>query len=397
MPILLYTYIATEILAPFFASFLILTSILFLGRLVPLLDIIFDFGIGTADFIRLCAYMMPNLMLFSIPMASMMAVIIALTRMVTDHEIMAFKAGGIGLTRLIPPVAMVALATALLTFFSAITLIPKGTVAMKQLFFQLAKEKIDKGVQERQFSEGISKVVLYVDRIDQASGQWHGVYVSDMRHEKMPITIVAKSGNLTTRMEDLQVTLNLFDGSMNRASGEITQTIDFKNYQLNLPVQPPTQIAGESATDVGKNGLSQSQLLEQVQKHGVKSERGLSMLIEYHKRMVLPVGCFILTVLGLPLAMMARPGRRPLGVPLGLTMFILYYIAFTAGKAFCEEGRLPVVLGIWLPNGIFGLFTLYLMRQVAGESSQFLFDRVIGTILELFSRLPWKKAKEEES
>ena len=395
MPILLYTYIATEILAPFFASFLILTSILFLGRLVPLLDIIFDFGINAADFFRLCAYILPNLMLFSIPMASMMAVIIALTRMVTDHEIMAFKASGIGLYRLVPPVAVVALCTALLTYFSAITLIPKGTVAMKQLFFQLAKEKIDKGIQERQFSEGITKVVLHVDKVSQESGQWQGVYVSDMRHEKMPITIVARSGHLTSRLEEMQVTHNLFEGSMNRASGEITQTIEFQSYELNLPIQAPTHIAGGSATDVGKNGLSQAQLLGEVKKHGIATDRGRTMLIEYHKRMVLPVGCFILTVLGLPLAMMARPGRRPLGVPLGLTMFILYYVAFTAGKAACEGGRLPVALGLWLPNALFALFSVYLTRQVARESSHFLFDRLIGMALGLIARLPWKKQDEE--
>ncbi|PKN21148.1 MAG: LPS export ABC transporter permease LptF, partial [Deltaproteobacteria bacterium HGW-Deltaproteobacteria-3] len=46
MPVLLYIYIATEILAPFFASFLIINAILFLGRLVPLLNVIFDFGVG---------------------------------------------------------------------------------------------------------------------------------------------------------------------------------------------------------------------------------------------------------------------------------------------------------------------------------------------------------------
>ena len=81
MPILLYIYLGTEILAPFFASFLILNGILFLGRLVPFLDIIFNYNIGLVDFIRLCSYILPNLMLFSIPMASMIGVIIAFTKL----------------------------------------------------------------------------------------------------------------------------------------------------------------------------------------------------------------------------------------------------------------------------------------------------------------------------
>ena len=39
-PFLLYSYIANELLAPFFASFLILYCVFFLIRLMPLLDIV---------------------------------------------------------------------------------------------------------------------------------------------------------------------------------------------------------------------------------------------------------------------------------------------------------------------------------------------------------------------
>ncbi|MGV1099755.1 LptF/LptG family permease [Thiovibrio sp. JS02] len=393
MPLLLYTYIATEILAPFFASFLVLNGILFLGRLVPLLDSIFGFGIGAADFLRMCAYILPKLMLFSIPMASMMGVIIAITRMVGDNEVMALKAGGIGLLRLLPPVIAVSLATALLAYFSAVSLIPQGTVAMKNLFFKLAKEKIDRGIQPRQFSEGLSKVVLYVDAVDPVSKQWQGVYLSDLRHEKTPLTIVAKSGSLTTRMEAMQLRLNLADGTMNRASGDVTQTIHFDRYQLNLPITTPAEIAGTSVHDVGKNGMTQAQLLAMAKKFGAKSDKGLPLLIEYHTRMALPVGCFILSVLGLSLAMLSRPGRRPVGVPLGLACFIIYYILFTAGKAGCEGGKWPVFVGVWLPNVLIALFTFFLTRQVANESSRFFFDRLLSRGLELIARLPGGKAR----
>lgn len=391
MPILLFTYIATEILAPFFASFLILTAILFLGRLVPLLDTIFDFGIGLADFIRLCSYILPKLMLFSIPMACTMGVIIAVTRMINDNEIMALKAGGIGLYRLIPAVAIVSIAISGLTYYSAITLIPKGTVAMQQLFFQLAKEKIDKGIQEKQFSEGIKKVVLYVDQVDQESKEWQGVYVSDMRHENMPVTIVAKNGNLTAKLDQMLITLHLKNGTMDRASEDITQTIHFQDYSLNLPLTAPGQVAGHSKNDVGKNGLTQPQLLEQVAQHGAKSDRGLSMLIEYHKRIALSVGCFILGLLGLPLALLARPGRRPIGVPLGLFFFIFYYILFTAGKAFAEGGNIPVSVCIWTPNALFAIFTLFLTRLVAKEKTVALLDRLANTTHSILQKLPLPK------
>lgn len=396
MPLLLYTYIATEILAPFFASFLIINAILFLGRLVPLLNVIFDFGVGAGDFLRLCAYMLPKLMMFSIPMASMTAVIVAVTRMVNDNEIMALKATGIGLVRLLPPVIVIALSTSLLTYFSAVTLIPQGTLAMKTLFLQMAEEKIDKGVQAGQFSEGLANVVLYIDAMDQQTRQWQGVYVSDMRHGDTPLTIVAKTGSLAAQPENMLITLTLADGTLHRASGNITQTIRFDRYQINLPIKAPTEIAGTSVTEVGKNGLNQKQLLEQVASHGPKSATGLTMLIEYHTRMALPAGGFILTILGLPLAMLARPGRRPLGVPLGLLLFVIYYILFTAGRASSESGHLPVAVGIWLSNILIALFTAMLTRQVANETAPLFLARLSGPALTLLAGLPGIKTGEKQ-
>ena len=388
MPLLLYTYIATEILAPFFASFLIINAILFLGRLVPLLNVIFDFGVSPGDFLRLCAYMLPKLMMFSIPMASMTAVIVAVTRMVNDNEIMALKATGIGLIRLLPPVIAIALSTSLLTYFSAVTLIPQGTLAMKSLFLQMATEKIDKGIQPGQFSEGLANVVLYIDAVDPQTKQWQGVYVSDMRHGDAPLTIVAKTGNLAAQIENMMITLTLADGTLHRANENITQTIRFDRYQVNLPIKAPTEIGGTSVTDVGKNGLTQKQLLEQATKHGPKSTIGLSMLIEYHTRMALPVGGFILTILGLPLAMLARPGRKPLGVPLGLLLFVIYYILFTAGRASAESGNLPVAAGIWLSDILIAGFTIMLTRQVAREITPLFLARLSEQALALLARLP---------
>lgn len=395
MPLLLYTYIATEILAPFFASFLILNAILFLGRVVPLLDSIFGFGVSPADFLRLCAYLLPKLMLFSIPMASMMAVILAVTRMATDNEIMALKASGIGLNRLLPPVIVFSLTTALLAWFSAVALVPQGTVAMKNLFLHLAKEKIDKGIQARQFSEGLENIVLYIDRIDPKTRQWHGVYLADLGHGKMPLTIVAKSGSFGARPDRMTVVLNLADGTMNRVNDDVTQTIRFDRYRLNLPITAPAALTGATMGDGGKNSLSQSQLLAQAAVHGPESDKGRPLLIEYHTRMALPVGCLILSVLGLALAMLAKPGRRPPGVPLGLLFFVVYYVLFTAGKAAAENGDLPITLGVWLPNIFIGLFTLLLTRLAAAESP-LLFDRLPALATDIAARFAGLRKRRDD-
>lgn len=394
MPILLYTYLATEMLAPFFASFLILNGILFLGKLVPFLDIIFNYGINFPDFIRLCAYIIPNLLLFSIPMASMIGVIIAFTRLSNENEIMAMKAAGIGLYKMLPPVIIFALFTASLASLSSIHFIPSGNEAMRKMLFQLAKEKIDKGLKEKQFSDSINKVVLYVDTIDKTN-IWHGVYVSDLRQKKAPLAIVARSGILDARVEDMFLTLKLHDGTMHRSVNDLTQTIQFKTYTLNLPLENPKTVGDGSPTQAGKKELSLKELRDMAQEKGTKSPGGLSLLIEYHKRLVLPVGCFVLSLLGMPLALQSRPGQRSYGFPIGLSLFILYYIMITAAKAMSENQTFPLIAAMWTPNIIFAALTYYLIRSSALESNNTFTAKLVQVLKntgpQIFKR--WRKNK----
>jgi lipopolysaccharide export system permease protein len=344
-PQLLYSYLATELLAPFFASFLILYGVFFLVRLIPLLEVVLELRINFADFIRLFSYIFPHMLLCVIPMASMTGVIIGFTRLTNDREILALKACGISLRQMLPPVVLVAAVIAGLTGYFSVHLIPAGEVAMRQLMFQLAKEKIDRGIKEKKFTEALGDLVVYVDRIDEKQ-RWTGVYVSDMRNRKQPIITMAKNGHMVADVQQMAVTIVLNNGTLHNTDGLDSQIIHFSRYQLQIPLKPPTRIDGDDVTKIGKGAMSQEQLLSTARSYGENTKKGVLYLAEYHHRLVLPVGCFILSLLGLPLGLQAGPGRKAAGIPMGLGFFVLYYVAFTIFRVLAEEMTLPLVFGM---------------------------------------------------
>ena len=383
-PLLLWSYVATEMLAPFFASFIILYCVFFLIRLIPLLEVVLALQIGFADFVRLFSYIFPHMLLYVIPMACMAGVIIGFTRMTNDREILALKASGISLRRMLPPIVLIAAAIALLTGYFSIRLIPAGELGVKQLMFTLAKEKIDKGLKAKEFTEALGDLVVYVEEIDEQK-EWHGVYVSDMRGRVQPLITMARSGRMSADMENMMVTVVLDDGTLHNAEGRDNQVIHFKQYQLQIPLRPPTRVGGEDVTTQNRNTMSQQLLLAAADRHGPRTKVGRMYLSEYHHRLSLPVGCFLLSLLGLPLGLQAGPGRRAVGIPLGLGFFIFYYITFTISRVMSEEGTLSMVVGMWLPNIFFLALTVFIFHRVEQERP-LVPERLQLLIIGLFDR-----------
>ncbi len=365
MPVLLYSYILTETIVPFLASLLVLGGILFLGNILPLFDLIIEFRVGFADFIRLCFYLVPSLLLFAVPMSSMLGVILCFSRMVTDNEIIALKSVGMGTNNLLPPVALFALISAALTLYMGTALIPASTVATEKLLFKIASEKFDQGLKENQFSQAIGKVVFYIDRISPDSRRWQGVYLSDAREGGSPTIITASAGRFKARPEQLLLEVILEDGTIHHTAvqnqnDEISETIQFDRYSLSFPLQHPEFLQRDKASAFGKKGMTQEELLAFARKQGHEEEEAISKLIEYHKRLVLAAGCFLLTILALPLAIRSRPGSRAVALPFGLLLFIVYYVILTGAKAAAENG-MDIALSMWTPNALFAILAIYLL------------------------------------
>ena len=367
IPLLLNSYLATEMLAPFFASFVIMNCVFFLVKLVPLLNVVLELGIGLSDFARLFAYIFPNIFLYSLPMSAMMGVIVGFTRLTSDSEILALKSCGTSLYQTVPSVVIVATAIALLTGYFSIQLIPKSELAMEQLMFQLAKEKIDNGIHDHQFTEALGDLVVYVENADRKTNEWENVWVSDMRDQDIPTITMATTGKMVSNIKNMMVTIILYNGSLHRPEDDMSQIVTFDRYRINIPLRPPNVIDGKKVNTLSSGMMTMTQLQQQANRLGRESSRGREMRIQYEKRLVLPVGCLILSLLGLPLGLMGGAGKRAIGVPVGLFFFMLYYVLFTLSKSMSKDGTLPVEIAMWIPNGLFLIWTLYCLRRMTHE------------------------------
>jgi lipopolysaccharide export system permease protein len=154
---------------------------------------------------------------------------------------------------------------------------------------------------------------------------------------------------------------------------------------MNLPLETPQT---NPLAKVGRSTMSQSELQAEAIRLG-KNSHGASFSNEYHKRLALPVGCFILTILGFPLGFLSGPRHRTIGISLGLATFILYYVFLTAAKTISESLVMPAAIAMWLPNLFFLLLTIFFIQTVAKETHTLFLERFFDISYTVFSKIPW--------
>ena len=78
---------------------------------------------------------------------------------------------------------------------------------------------------------------------------------------------------------------------------------------------------------------------------------------------------------------------RAVSVFLGLGVFTLYYILLSLGMTFGESGKINSYVGLWLPNIIATLTTIYVIRKVTSEKwhsiahgFELMIERLIGLV-----------------
>src|ERR1035437_7105657 len=164
---ILSLYIIREIASLFLLGIMVFTLILLMGRLIKLTDLVISRGVPMADISRMILYLMPSFLVFTIPMAFLLAVLLAFGRLSADNEITVMKSGGLSLVQIMPPVLLCAMVAVLLTLAASIIGVPWGNTAFKRISFEMLKQNVAATIREKVFWDEIPGIILYTDHYDE--------------------------------------------------------------------------------------------------------------------------------------------------------------------------------------------------------------------------------------
>ena len=368
-------YIIGAMVPYIFLSLLLLTAVLFaqqaarLAELVIYADLPFSLlgGIGAA--------LLPGVLIFSIPLATLAGIIVAFSRMGSDSEIVAMRAAGVGSWTMIWPALLIGLLFTGATAYLHLKEAPEAARDLERIALQGALAKLDSPVEPRTFST-LPRYVIYVRDGDKQKGTWGRVFIFGQRDQTTEL-FTARSGRIDSSGEQSELVLSdVLSAKFPNPGADAQPDVPATNTlggagQKSYVVERSDQLRFSINTgrsdimqrlnqhDVNADSMEWSDLRERMAS-GKPDEQKEAVRI-LNRRVALSVSPFFFALLAAALGLRIRRGGRSVGVLLTLIVVIVYYLFSLLGESLARVGTVSPYVGPWLATAfVFGLTLLFL-------------------------------------
>lgn len=348
---------------PFMFGILIFVLIFVAGDLLfQAARLIIEQGVSLGIVLRLFFYRLPEVVVMTIPMSSLLSTLLGMSTLNGGSEIIALKSLGIPFTRILRPVFFASVMISIIGFGLNETVVPFGAIAADRLMrFEIMKNQASM-VQEKVFlrdeENGKLKRVLYIDELDPEKGILSGIMMHEFDDDgRLSHTLNARRGMWLNSQWWIE------DGRMYDVDGEgeIRLLLRFERQRLALRLSP--EQLQRSTRRPGD--MSAHELWGYIRQGEAIDSQLAQLWVMFHLKTAVPWACVIMAVLGASFGA-SRRGRSGGGVGFGISVVIVfaYYVVMSLCRAFGEAGAIPPIIAGWGPNAVFLVAALYFARRV---------------------------------
>ncbi len=377
---ILTRYILGEILSHTLIGCAVFTFILFMRDLNHILEMVVRNSSTFLNVAEIFLFTLPNTFKVTIPMAVLVGILLGLSRLAADSEIIAMRASGLGIGYFVRVASVVAIGGTLLGLVNSIYIAPRANRAILDMQQELETSQASYEIQPRVFYEDFRNAVLYVQNVRGGTGasNWDQVFMADVTDPGNPIITTATSATVVNDSPQ-ELLMRLRDGSRHETvAGQPEQynISTFEKTDLPLAISPQSEMH-LGRMDTAIYAMPMDALVERA--HGPDGRR---FLLELHTRLSYPVACLVLMLVGVPLGVISRRGGKSSGLVFTVLLVLLYYILSYTGIALSRQGKLSPFLGVWMANLLFAAVGSFLLWEMASGG------RVLNAIASLLSRTP---------
>ena len=207
-------FLIKSFIGPFIAILLVVVFILMMQFLWLYIDELVGRGLGLSVILEflfwgVCSQALP----LALPLSTLLASMMTLGQMGENSELIAMKASGISLVRLMAPLMICSVVISVLAFFTVNDLSPYATNQIYTLRDDIGKTKSEIKIPEGTFYDGIEGYILRIGDRNEKTGMMYKVMVYDHTRNRGNTSVtIADSGVMKMSKAKDYLTFNLFNG-----------------------------------------------------------------------------------------------------------------------------------------------------------------------------------------
>ncbi len=363
---ILKNYINREWFSVFFLSLMVISFVLVLGNIFRLVQMVIAKNVDIRTVLELFVYLLPRLLIYSIPISTLTATLLSFGQLSYDNEITAIRASGISLYPILANLMLLGVFFAVVCLYFNDSLIPKAHFKSRKILYNIGIKRPTAYLEEKTFIKAFKGYIIFIYKI-------RGSYLEDVRiyqpAKGAPTrTIIAKRGEFLYIPDKHIIKLMLHDGTADEPdfkNPEMFYKLNFQNYQLTLRLKQEE----ESASDLDKKvqDMTIDDLNKEIDKMKALHIDYRPLLVGLYRKYALSLSSLILMLIALPLALRIRAREKSLGFGLSLVICLLYYLVMAFGESLALSNKIPPFLGEWLANFVFLLLGIFLTAKVIEE------------------------------
>lgn len=239
-------FILKSFVGPFVAILLVVVFILVMQFLWLYIDELVGKGLSFKVILEFLGWGSVTMLPLSLPLATLLASMMTLGTLGQNNELLAIKAAGVSLQRVLVPLGAACLVVSIGAFFISNDLMPVAFNKIYTLRDDIGKTKEEIKIPTGTFYNGIEGYILRVNERDDETGVMHGVMVYNHTGNKGNTSLtIADSAMMKMSKDKSYLTFTLYDGAnyeetntkKYRDTTLQLQKIDFKSQELYIPLQ----------------------------------------------------------------------------------------------------------------------------------------------------------------
>lgn len=351
------SYILKECIIPFFLALGVLTCVFLLGNLIQLANLVINKGIALDTVGKIFLLYIPVLLGYTLPLACLISIIMAFSRFSTDNEIIALRASGIHLGRILWPLAILGVILSLLSVILNERIIPYAHHEQRVLLKNIGVKNPTALLEAGLFIDAFEGQILFIHKID--GNKLYNITIYQPQEDGPTRTIIAKRGEFSSVPGENKIKLKLMDGSSDEPNLENPDNyykLNFKNYfitldlsqklEKNVAKKPKSMTLKELKTEIHK----QEELL-------VDTGR---LKTEYYRKITWSFSPLLFILLGFPMAVITHRREKSANVVIAIMCAVAYYVFSMGCEALSIKNVVHPAIIMWIPNAIGGTLAVIL-------------------------------------